>query len=70
MILSILLTRYQLVIIIFKYNLIFLFILVYIKHISSEANRICLVEGKKTITPEFIFKALKVFLINLIIYSF
>ena len=42
------------------YLFIFIFNSVYIKHISSEANRICLTEGKKTITPEFIFKALKV----------
>ena len=32
----------------------------FIKQLSSEANRLCIKDGKKTICPEFIFSALKV----------
>ncbi|EGR31305.1 hypothetical protein IMG5_113420 [Ichthyophthirius multifiliis] len=31
----------------------------YIYHISDDANRICLQEGKKTISPEYIYKSLR-----------
>jgi hypothetical protein len=50
---------------IFRNNCLFYSILFffkgYIKQLSSEANRLCINEGKKTICPEFIFSALKVY---------
>jgi histone H3/H4 len=43
--------------------LVFFFINIeFIKVITAEANKICLNDGKKTISPEFIYKALKVIL--------
>lgn len=37
----------------------FYLFLEFIKNVASEANQLCLRDGKKTISPDFIFNALK-----------